>query len=79
MQEFLNQSYFGNTLLNYAIALGSFLAVAIIIIIINNVPYAIIKSFSTRFKSTAFVATIIEDILIRRAANSGRSIIPKLG
>ncbi len=41
--------------------------------------YIVTKSFSTRFNNTAFVATIMDEILIRSAANSGRSIIPKLG
>ena len=53
MQEFLNQTYFGNTLLNYTIALGSFLAGAIIIFIINKVVLVRLQKWAkaTRHKN----------------------------
>lgn len=41
--------------------------------------YIVSKLFSARFRSTAFVATIIEEMLMSSAAISGRSEIPKLG
>jgi uncharacterized protein YacL len=69
MQEFLNQTYFGNTLLNYAIALGSFLAGAIIIFIINKVVLARLKKWA---KTTD---TKIDDFLLRGLE---KSIIPIL-
>jgi small-conductance mechanosensitive channel len=69
MQEFLNQSYFGNTLLNYAIALGSFLAGAIIIIIINKVFLARLKKWAQT------TDTKIDDFLLRGLE---KSIIPIL-
>jgi len=69
MQEFLNQSYFGNTLLVYAIALGSFLAGAIIIFIINKVVLVRLQKWA---KTTE---TKIDDFLLRGLE---KSIIPIL-
>jgi small-conductance mechanosensitive channel len=59
MQEFLNQTYFGNTLLDYAIALGSFLVGAIIIFIINKVVLVRLQKWA---KATE---TKIDDFLLR--------------
>jgi len=69
MQEFLNQTYFGNTLLEYAIALGSFLVGAIIIFIINKVVLARLQKWA---KTTD---TKIDDFLLRGLE---KSIIPIL-
>ena len=69
MQEFLTHSYIGNTLLVYAIALGSFLAGAIIIFIINKVVLARLKKWA---KTTD---TKIDDFLLRGLE---KSIIPIL-
>jgi len=69
MQEFLNQTYFGNTLLEYAIALGSFLVGAIIIFIINKV---VLARFQKWAKTTD---TKIDDFLLRGLE---KSIIPIL-
>lgn len=59
MQEFLNQTYFGNTLLNYAIALGSSLVGAIIIFIINKVVLVRLQKWAKATK------TKIDDFLLR--------------
>jgi small-conductance mechanosensitive channel len=69
MQEFLNQTYFGNSLLNYAIALGSFLAGAIIIIIINKVVLVRLQKWANT------TDTKIDDFLLRGLE---KSIIPIL-
>ena len=69
MQEFLNQTYFGNTLLVYAIALGSFLLGAIIIFIINRVVLVRLQKWA---KTTN---TKIDDFLLRGLE---KSIIPIL-
>lgn len=69
MQEFLNQSYFGNTLYDYAIALCSFLAGAIIIFIINKVVLVRLQKWA---KTTD---TKIDDFLLRGLE---KSIIPIL-
>ena len=69
MQEFLNQTYFGNTLLIYAIGLGSFLLGAIIIFIINRVVLVRLQKWA---KTTN---TKIDDFLLRGLE---KSIIPIL-
>lgn len=69
MQEFLNQTYFGNTLLDYVIALGSFITGAIIILIINKVVLVRLQRWA---KTTD---TKIDDFLLRGLE---KSVIPIL-
>jgi small-conductance mechanosensitive channel len=69
MQELLNQTYFGNMMLDYAIALGSFLAGVIIIFIINKVVVIRLQKWA---KTTD---TKIDDFLLRRLE---KSVIPIL-
>jgi len=69
MMEFLDQTYFGNTLLDYIIALGSFIGGTIILFIINKV-------FLSRLRKWAATTdTKIDDFLFRGLE---KSVIPVL-
>ena len=69
MMEFLNQSYLGNTLLNYVISLGIFLGWIILIFLIKKIVLYRLKKWSQNTETT------IDDFLVRSIE---KSIIPVL-
>jgi len=69
MKEFLNQTYFGNTVESYAIALGIFILGAIILTIFKKIVLSRLKKWSEKTE------TKLDDLLIK---GMEKSILPVL-
>lgn len=69
MQEFLNQTFWGNTLQAYAIALGIFIVGAILVKVLQKIVLYRLKKWATKTETT------LDDLLIKSIE---KSIIPLL-
>ncbi|HSP88780.1 MAG TPA: mechanosensitive ion channel family protein [Ignavibacteriaceae bacterium] len=69
MQDFLKQSYFGNTIYDYAVALGIFILGIIVLTIFKRIVLSRLKKWSANTKTT------LDDFLIKGVE---RSILPVL-
>jgi small-conductance mechanosensitive channel len=69
MQEFLNQSFYGNTVYNYAVAIGIFIIGIIILTIFKKIILSRLKKWSEKTKTT------IDDFLV---GGIEKSLVPVL-
>ena len=69
MQEFLNQTYFGNTVETYLIALGIFIGGVILVKIVEKIVLFRLKKWAEKTETT------LDDFLIKRIE---KSIVPLL-
>src|SRR3990167_9914636 len=69
MQDFLNQTFYGNTVYNYAVAVGIFILGIIVLIIFKKIILSRLKKWSEK------TVTTVDDFLVRGIE---KSVVPVL-